>query len=179
MGGVTETPATLLVGGKAVTDPALRRELAEAEVTRSELLLQAIRLIQASLARSPKSPLADEASLALVGAFLELGDDEAVVKLSARFAKLYPKSTFLDSFQYSEALGDFHLGRYDRAFAVAEAIATATYKDADGVQIPRTVTQKVLTQQIVVKMTDIKHNVDLPADTFKRPAAADEPAKKK
>jgi len=53
------------------------------------------------------------------------------------------------------------------------------YKAVDGVQIPFTVTQKVLTQQIVVKLTDIKHNVDLPADTFKRPAAPDEPAKKK
>ncbi|WP_406697489.1 MG2 domain-containing protein [Singulisphaera sp. Ch08] len=130
--GLSQVLAQL--AGKAVTDPALRRELADAGVTRSELLLQAIRLIQASLARSPKSPLADEASLALVGAFLELGDDEAVVKLSARFAKLYPKSTFLDSFQYSEALGDFHLGRYDRAIAVAEAITKATYKDADGVE---------------------------------------------
>lgn len=132
--GLSQVLAQL--AGKAVTDPALRRELADAEVTRSQLLLQAIRLIQASLARTPKSPLADEASLALVGAFLELGDDEAVVKLSARFAKLYPKSTFLDSFQYSEALGDFHLGRYDQAIAVAEAIAKATYKDTNGVEQP-------------------------------------------
>ena len=76
--------------------------------------------------------MADEASLALVGAFLELEDYQAVVKLAARFAKLYPKSTFLDSFQYSEALADFHLGQYDRAVEVAEAIAKATYKDAGG-----------------------------------------------
>ena len=117
---------------QAITDPALRRELAEAGVTRSELLLQSIRLIQVVLSQSPKNPLADEASLALVGAFLELEDYEAVVKLSARFAKLYPKSTFLDSFQYSEALGDFHLGQYDRAIEVAETIAEATYKDANG-----------------------------------------------
>jgi hypothetical protein len=53
------------------------------------------------------------------------------------------------------------------------------YKEVDGVKIPFTITQKVLTQQIVMKMTEVKHNVDLPADTFKRPAAADEPAKKK
>ena len=54
----------------------------------------------------------------------------------ARFAELYPKSTFLDSFQYSEALGRFHLGEYDRAIEVAEAIAAATYKDANGVDQP-------------------------------------------
>jgi uncharacterized protein YfaS (alpha-2-macroglobulin family)/tetratricopeptide (TPR) repeat protein len=121
---------------KSIQDPALRKELAAASVTRSALLLQAIRLIQIVLAQSPRNPLADEASLALVGAFLELEDYEAVVKLSARFAGLYPKSTFLDSFQYSEALGDFHLGRYDRAVEVAETIAAATYHDAAGAEQP-------------------------------------------
>ncbi len=53
------------------------------------------------------------------------------------------------------------------------------YKAVDGVMIPFTVTQKVLTQEIVMKMTEIKHNVDVPADAFKRPAPSDEPAKKK
>ena len=51
-------------------------------------------------------------------------------------------------------------------------------QDGDGIMTPFTVTQKVLTQEIVMKLTDIKHNVDLPADTFKRPTA-DEPEKKK
>ena len=86
--------------------------------------------------RLRRSPNADEASLGLVGSFLELEDYQAVVKLSRRFAAVYPKSTFLDSFQYSEALGRFHLGEYDRAIAVAEAIAAATYKDANGVVQP-------------------------------------------
>src|SRR6185312_5141525 len=104
--------------------------------TRSELLLQSIRLSQVFLSLAPKSPLADEASLALVGSSLELEDYEAVVKLARRFAALYPRSTFLDSFQYSEALGRFHLGEYDRAIEVAEAIAKATYKDANGVEQP-------------------------------------------
>jgi hypothetical protein len=53
------------------------------------------------------------------------------------------------------------------------------YKKVDGILIPFTVSQKVLTQEIVMKMTDIKHNVDLPDDTFKRPTLSDEPAKKK
>ena len=53
------------------------------------------------------------------------------------------------------------------------------YKVVDGVLLPFKVTQKVLTQEIVMKLTEVKHNVELPADTFNRPAAADEPAKKK
>jgi uncharacterized protein YfaS (alpha-2-macroglobulin family)/TolA-binding protein len=124
------------LAGRATTDPAVRTELAAAGATRSDLLLQAIRLDQAFLSQSPKDPLADEASLALVGAFLDLEDFASVVKLSRRFAELYPKSTFQDSFQYSEALGRFHLGEYDRAIAVAERIAAATYKDASSVDQP-------------------------------------------
>ena len=120
---------------KAFTDPKLRRELAAAGITRSQLLLQSIRMIETFLAGSP-NPMADEASLALVGAFIELEDFEAAVRLSARFAKVFPRSGYLDSFQYSEALGDFHLGRYDRAIEVAETIARATYKDAAGADQP-------------------------------------------
>ncbi len=120
----------------ALTDPATRHELAAAGLTRSELLGQSISLIQSFLARNPTGPLADEASLALVGSFLELEDYESVVKLSARYATLYPKSTFFDSFHYSEALGQFHLAHYDRAVEVAEAISKATYKDANGLDQP-------------------------------------------
>ena len=121
---------------RAITDPDLRRELAEAGVTRSELLLQAIRMVQVVLAESPRNPLADEASLALLNSYLELEDFDSVVKLAPRFAKLYPKSTFLDSFQYSEALGRFSIGQYDRAIDVADAIARATYRDANGLDQP-------------------------------------------
>jgi zinc protease len=53
------------------------------------------------------------------------------------------------------------------------------FKTVDGVLIPFTATQKVLTQEIVMKLTEIKHNVNLPADAFKRPGKAEEPAKTK
>jgi TolA-binding protein len=120
----------------ATNDPNLRHEMADAGVNRIDLLLQESRLIQVFLSQSPKNPLADEASLALLGAFMEMEDYESVVKLARRYAGLYPKSTFLDSFQYSEALGRFHRGEYDRAIEVAEAIAKATYTDANGVDQP-------------------------------------------
>ncbi len=120
----------------AFNDAGLRRELASAGVTRSELLLQSIRMIQIFLSQSPTNPMADEASLALVGAFLELENYDSVVKLAGRFAGLYPRSNFLDSFQYSEALANFYLGKYDRAVEVAEKIARSVYKDASGVEQP-------------------------------------------
>jgi len=52
------------------------------------------------------------------------------------------------------------------------------YKEVSGVKIPFTITQKILTQEIVMKLTDVKTNVELPDDAFKRPTA-DEPEKKK
>jgi tetratricopeptide (TPR) repeat protein len=121
---------------RAFSDPGLRRELAAAGITRSELLLQTIRMIQTFLVQSPKNPLADEASLALLGAFTELEDYRAVARLAPRFARYYPRSTYLDSFQYSEALANFNLGQYDRAIEVAQTIAKATYKDAAGALQP-------------------------------------------
>jgi hypothetical protein len=110
--------------------------MASAGITRSELLLQSIRMIQVFLSQSPKNPVADEASLALLGAFTDLEDFKSVDRLATRFAKLYPKSTYQDSFQYSVALANFHLGQYDRAIEVARTISRATYKDAAGVDQP-------------------------------------------
>ena len=53
------------------------------------------------------------------------------------------------------------------------------YKTVDGILIPFKITQKVLTQEIVIKVAEIKHNVELPADAFKRPGGGDEPGSKK
>ena len=153
---------------RATTDPALRRELAEAGVTRSELLLQAIRMVQVVISQSPKNPLVDEASLALLGAYLELEDFESVVKLAPRFARLYPKSTFLDSFQYSEALGQFSLGKYDRAIEVAEAIARATYKDANGLDQPSPNKWQAL--YILGQIYDARRNPAKAVDYYKQVA---------
>lgn len=132
--GLSQVLASLAT--RAVTDPPLRRELARAGVTRSELLAQEIELIRVFLSLAPRDPVADEASLALVGAFLELEDYDTVVDLATRFARLYPKSRYLDSFQYSAALGHFHLGHHDEAIGLAEKIAEATYKDENGVDQP-------------------------------------------
>ena len=132
--GLAQVLATL--AGTSATDPATRRELLDAGVAKSDLLAQAIRLDGTFLALAPDDPTADEASLALLGFHLDLNDYEAVVPLARRYAALYPKSQYLDSFQYAEALAQFQVGRHDRAIAVAETIAAATYKDAEGVEQP-------------------------------------------
>jgi len=125
-----------VAAGRAFADPTLRDKLAKVGISRPQLLAQSIRLIQTTLALSPKTPLADEASLALLGNELELENFDAVTRLAPRFASLYPKSSFLDSFQYADALSRFQLGQYDRAIEVAAKIAQATYPDPNGVPQP-------------------------------------------
>ena len=108
-----------------------------AGVTRSDLLLQSIRLIQVFLAPvAHGTPWPTRRAWPWSAASWSWRTTRRSSSSRARFAELYPKSTFLDSFQYSEALGRFHLGQYDRAIEVAEAIAKATYKDANGVDQP-------------------------------------------
>ena len=53
------------------------------------------------------------------------------------------------------------------------------YKKSDGVLMPFTLKQKVLTQEIVITMTEVKHNVDLPADAFAPPDSVKALIKKK
>ncbi len=43
------------------------------------------------------------------------------------------------------------------------------YKKVDGVLISHKATQKLLTQEVTITIGELKHNVDLPADTFKFP----------
>jgi len=121
---------------RAFSDPSLRAELAKAGISRLDLLAQSIRLVQTTLALGPKTPLADEASLALLSNEIDLENFEGVTRLAPRFASLYPKSPFLDSFQYADALGRFQLGQYDKAIEVARKIAQATYPDPNGVPQP-------------------------------------------
>jgi hypothetical protein len=52
------------------------------------------------------------------------------------------------------------------------------YKPVDGILIPFTATEKALGQQIVVKLTEVKHDADIPAETFRRPASLDGAEKK-
>ena len=78
------------LAGTAESDKAAADDLAAAGVTRAEVRAQAARLVRAFLARSPRNPLADEASLALLGDELDRGDFAEVVALAGRFAALYP-----------------------------------------------------------------------------------------
>jgi outer membrane protein assembly factor BamD (BamD/ComL family) len=118
------------------TDAATRRRLLAANVTRSHLLAQSVALTQLFLTLTPDDPLADEANLAILGDLSSLDADESVVKVAQRAARLYPKSRFLDSFQFSEALARFDLGQMDEAVAIARKISETVYEEPGGVKRP-------------------------------------------
>jgi outer membrane protein assembly factor BamD (BamD/ComL family) len=117
-------------------DPETRRRLLAADVTRSQLLAQSVALTQMFLTLSPEDPLADEANLALLGDLAALDTDETVVRVAQRAARLFPKSRFLDSFQFAEALARFDLGQMDESVAIARKIAEMTYEEPGGVKRP-------------------------------------------
>ncbi len=109
---------------QAFTNPGLRREMAAAGITRSELLLQSIRMIQVfpvTVAQEPGGRRGESGTCRARSPILKTSRPST--RLAARFARVYPKSTYQDSFQYSEALANFHLGQYDRAIEVAQTIA--------------------------------------------------------
>lgn len=43
------------------------------------------------------------------------------------------------------------------------------YRKVDGILMPMTARQKVLGQEILLTLTDVKHNVELPKDAFNPP----------
>ena len=49
-------------------------------------------------------------------------------------------------------------------------VIPADFKEVDGIKMPFKATQKVLTQEIVIKFDTVEQNVDLPKDTFALPA---------
>lgn len=109
--------------------PKLRKGL-----TKQEVLLRTIGIINRFLTLFPDNPIADEASFSLANAFLELEDHESVVQLAQRFHSLYPKSTYADDFRYVEAVGEFWLGRHEQALKVAMEVAESKTLDAYGVE---------------------------------------------
>ena len=87
--------------------------------------------------QSPRNPLADEASLALVGAFLELEDFEAVVKLAAPVRQALPQEHVPRQLPVQRGPGPSSTSASTTGpIEVAETIAAATYKDANGVDQP-------------------------------------------
>ena len=111
-------------------------ELKEKGITHDDLMLEAIRVLVQYLTLYPEDPTADDAGLNMVNAYLELGDFKSTVALCRALRKRFPDSSFLDNFEYVEALALWNLGEYDAAVALASKVAETVYTLPDGTRKP-------------------------------------------
>lgn len=99
---------------------------------RAELTKAGIALLQRFLAIYHADPLAPEAGLNLVAAFLDLEDFDTGVVLAQEMAGRFEKPRFKDAFRYSEAVGQWYLGKENDAVRTLRNIVDARYEAPDG-----------------------------------------------
>jgi len=134
---VTET--YLALGDKILaTAPNAHQHpaLVKAGLNRSKLTLVGVQLLQRFLALYPNDPLAAEAGLNLVSAFLELEEFQTSSDLSTEFAQRFTKPSFADAFRYSDAVSRWYLGKEDQAMKILQGIADARYPRPNGGSVP-------------------------------------------
>ncbi|MSR45831.1 MAG: hypothetical protein EXS13_01970 [Planctomycetes bacterium] len=122
----------LRLAPRALEDAALRKQGLDTKTLERE----GMRVLMRFLAHSPADPLAPEAGLALVSAWLELDNWEQAASLSERLARRFPEPRFSDSFLYSKAVAEWSLGHDDAAKTLLERIAAAEYVEAGGKRVP-------------------------------------------
>ena len=99
---------------------------------RAELTKAGIDLLQRFLTLYHADPLAPEAGLNLVAAYLDLEDFGTGVTLAQEMAGRFAKPRFQDAFRYSEAVAQWYMGKDDDAVRTLRGIADAKYQAPNG-----------------------------------------------
>jgi len=119
-----------------IDDWARQPDFIQSGNDKKALLAEAVGMIQSFLALYPKNPVADEAGYTLINLWLDQKNYETVARLAASFAKRYPQSPYLDSYDYLAAYALFQLERYTPALELAQKVATQKYPAEGGGQKP-------------------------------------------
>jgi alpha-2-macroglobulin len=106
--------------------------LADHGWTRARLTLAGINLLKRHLSLYPNDPLASEAGLNLVSAFLDLKDYQESALLAKELSQRFTEPALADTFRYTEAVALWYLGEESQAVKILEGIARASYKQVDG-----------------------------------------------
>ncbi|MFQ6039969.1 MAG: MG2 domain-containing protein [Candidatus Poribacteria bacterium] len=101
------------------------------QITKIEMLKETIAMLSQFLTLYPEDALADDATFSMANLFLDLEDFPTAVSLCQAGIKRYPKSDYLNSFQYVEALGLFSQRKYDQAVKAARAVADGESEDKE------------------------------------------------
>lgn len=113
---------------EAISDPRLRA----AGMNEIVLKMRGILLLRRFLATHSADPLAPDAALNLVTAYISLEDYERASALAGEMAALYTEPEYADSFGYSRAVSEWYLGNDSAALELLDTIAQAEYSEADG-----------------------------------------------
>ncbi len=106
--------------------------LKKANLDRSRLTLAGVQLLNRFLALYPDDPMAAEAGLNLVSAFLELEEFKTSSALSTEFAQRFTKPSFADTYRYTDAVSRWYLGEEKQATSILKSIAEARYPKPNG-----------------------------------------------
>jgi hypothetical protein len=133
-------------------------------LTRAALTKAGVALLQRFLAMYHDDPLAPEAGLNLVTAFLDLEDFETGVTLAQEMGERFEKPRFRDAFGYSEAVGQWYLGKEDAAIKRLRAIVDARYTQPDGTDRPSE--NRELALYILAQIHHARRKFDEAADYY-------------
>lgn len=112
----------------ARSDPSLKR----AGLDRARLSLRGISLLRLFLVLYADDPVAPDAGLNLVSAYLGLEDYETAAALAGELAGLFRKPEYADALNYTRAVAEWYVGREEEALRLLAEIAAAEYPDGAG-----------------------------------------------
>lgn len=121
--GVTLADRLLLAAPDAYRDRSLR----DAKRNRVVLLYESILYLQRFLALYPEEPVAADAALNLINAYLDLEDYPNAARLADEFAGRFTEPRFLDAFLYTQAVAQWYQGEDAQAVALLTRIAESRY----------------------------------------------------
>lgn len=147
---------------QAARDESLRR----AGKDRAALMLEAVLTLERFLSLYPSDPLAPEAGLDLVSAWLSFEDYRRAADLAEQFAALFEKPDFRDAFRYTEAVADWYLGRDDQAMEILTSISEARYTDETGNTRPST--NRELALYILAQIHHARLEIEQAAQFYER-----------
>jgi len=124
------TSNVLVKAGRADADKPQKKGKPDlSRASKLDILKETVMMLSQFLTLYPEDTLADDATFSMANAFLDLEDYPTAVSLCQAGIKRYPKSEYLSSFQYVEALGLFSQRKYDEAVKAASAVADGKSKD--------------------------------------------------
>ncbi|RMH03611.1 MAG: hypothetical protein D6702_05480 [Planctomycetota bacterium] len=125
---LTLSDQLLTAAPRAAADDSLKR----AGLDRAALSLRGISLLRLFLALYAEDPLAADAGLNLVSAYLGLEDHETTAELAGELAGRFTAPEYADAFTYTRAVAEWYLGREEEALGLLEGIAAAEYPREGG-----------------------------------------------